>query len=100
MTYDELVSKRDDLMHLLGNSSDPSARQAIKVSLKRVGVLIEFDELGAEVLDQGYGRNLVIDNEFTYIVATGKWRTNAVDKWYSSRGPEYFYKKVKQGEYA
>ena len=51
-------------------------------------------------LYQGYGRNLVIDNEFTYIVATGKWRTNAVDKWYSSRGPEYFYKKVKQGEYA
>ena len=29
MTYDELVSKRDDLMHLLGNSNDPSARQAI-----------------------------------------------------------------------
>jgi hypothetical protein len=97
MTYDQLVDKRGELMELLGNSNDPSARQAI--ALKRVGVLIEFDELGAEVLDQGYGRNLVIDNEFTYIVATGKWRTNAVDKWYSSRGPEYFYKKVKQGEY-
>ena len=38
MTYDQLVDKRGELMELLGNSNDPSARQAIKVALKRVGV--------------------------------------------------------------